>query len=438
MTDLRLGFGAPIACDYGSPAERLTTSPLTIDLHGEPSVVLTEVEDKAAAAVRPHIYVPVAPLAEWFLMNWWRLRWEARPDRPSYSWKRAHCLAAIGGDVPWPPLEITSDGDFIQLRMDAEPRSDVSSVRYLNSVQADIRAADFERAVDDFVARVADRLSAVLPDYADLRELRAELAEERARPSVSRELRWQALAGHNPGEVDDAWLQRARALRDQTGSAASDEVFGVFQEPGCDFSEAEGVLASLRASSTTVDVSWVEQASPPTDPGAELPWQTGARLANEMRSSLGLGTGPIPDSRLADLLSTSLPLQGELAERSPLAGGMRNGTGRTHIRVPSRRVQNQRFFLARVLGAAQILGADEHLLPVTTGKSSLQKLERSFAQELLCPWASLDAFTDEHGLSDDAIADAADHFGVSEWTTISALVNRGKLGRDRLPSQLRV
>jgi Zn-dependent peptidase ImmA (M78 family) len=90
-----------------------------------------------------------------------------------------------------------------------------------------------------------------------------------------------------------------------------------------------------------------------------------------------------------------------------------------------------------MIGAAHALGSDEHLVPVTRADSALQKLERSFAQELLCPWSALNAYTDEHGMHDEALIDAAEHFQVSEWLVRSTLVNRGKLSRHRLPAQLR-
>lgn len=143
-------------------------------------------------------------------------------------------------------------------------------------------------------------------------------------------------------------------------------------------------------------------------------------------------------AKLSELLSTPIPLRGEHAADVALSGGMRNGVseGRTHIVFTSRREQSQRFFLARMIGAAHILAPDEHLIPVTRSDSAFQKLERSFAQEFLCPWAALDAYTDEHGLHEEALGEAADYFQVSDWLILSTLVNRGKISRRRLPVQL--
>ncbi len=80
-----------------------------------------------------------------------------------------------------------------------------------------------------------------------------------------------------------------------------------------------------------------------------------------------------------------------------------------------------------------MLAPNEHVVPVTNRYSALQRLERSFAQELLCPWVALDAFTNEHGIDDDALIEAAEYFGVSDWVVRWSLANHGKISRDRLP-----
>ena len=184
---------------------------------------------------------------------------------------------------------------------------------------------------------------------------------------------------------------------------------------------ATQIIDAMKRSSTTVDLSAAREdkdavASPASGSSLpEVPWQRGARLAAEMRARHGLGTERVSNEVLGELLGTTLPLEGQ-PSRVALGGGFRNGIagGRTRIVFGSRRIESQRFYLARLLAAAHVLGADEHLVPVTAGDTALQKVERSFAQELLCPWSALDAYTDEHGLDDDDLEDAATHFQVSE------------------------
>ncbi|MCC6523654.1 MAG: hypothetical protein IT373_13445 [Polyangiaceae bacterium] len=435
MSELELKVVDWLASGYGEEAARATTGSLQISVGEAQRVAVTEIEDSLAQTVRAHINVPLYLVAEWLLVNWWRLRWEGRPQMPGAAWRQAHCLSGIGGDTPWPPLELFSDGDFVRLQMDAEGASDVSAIRYLRSVLADVAASDFEAAVDRFVDVVQARLSAVLPKYRDLTELREELTHERSSPSVSRQCRWQALAGIDPGAAPDAWLLEAQTLIDDTGPCSGDEVMGVLQDLDGGIESAKAVIDAMKGSSTTVDLAWVGKHHEESPPPGEQPWQRGARLARELRATHRLGEDVLDNKTLSELVSTPVPLQGARTKDVALGGGFRNGVsgGRARLLVTTGRTEGQRFFLARMIGAAHVLSEAEHLVPVTRSYSALQKLERSFAQELLCPWASLDAFTDDRGMHDEALAEAAEHFQVSEWLVRSTLVNRHKLSRYRLP-----
>jgi hypothetical protein len=438
MTDLSFELVDWISSAYGDEESRATTGSLRITA-GEglrTPITEVEVEDTISRTVRSHVNVPLVSVATWLLMNWWRLRWEgrpARPARPSTDWRRVHCLSGIGGDDAWPALEFSSDGEFIQLHMEAENRPDVAAVRYLRNVNIEVPAEKFEAAVERFVDVVEARLTTLVPRYRLLSELRAELAEERRSPSVARGCRWQALAGINPGEAPEAWIEAAETLVEEAGQRAGDEIMSALPELGEGLPAAAQVVDAMKRSATAVDLTWVGALAAPV--ARELPWQRGARLAKDMRKRHRLGAGPLSDDALSELLSVPVPLRGEPMKKLALSGGFRNGVanGRTKIIWPSARPANQRFFLAKMIGAALVLAPEEHVVPVTNRDSALQKVERSFAQEFLCPWASLDTFTDEHGLDDDALLDAAEHFQVSEWTVRSTLVNRGKLSRDRLP-----
>ncbi len=432
MSELSFDVKGWIGSTHGGEEARATMGSLRIDAGVGLSVPVTEVEDTLSQSVRLHINVPLVSVAEWLLMNWWRQRWEGRPDKPTTAWHQAHCLSGIGGDDAWPALELFSDGEFIQLRMKAETAADVSAIRYLRTVSIDVPVRDFEAAVDRLVDVVEARLASLMPQYRTLSDLRAELMEERKLVRVARTCRWQALAGIDPGDAPEAWLEHAQSLVEEVGATAGDEVMSVVPQLDQGLTSAERVLEAMKLSTTTVDLSCVAPAS--GFAGREFPWQKGARLAREMRARLRLGTGPLTDTKLSELLSTHLPLRGQPSARA-LGGGFRNGVagGRTRIVWKSARPENQRFYLARMIGAAHVLAPDQHLVPVTDSDTALQKLERSFAQEFLAPWAAIDAFTDEHGLDDDALTDAAQHFQVSEHTVRTTLVNQGKLSRNSLP-----
>jgi hypothetical protein len=159
-------------------------------------------------------------------------------------------------------------------------------------------------------------------------------------------------------------------------------------------------------------------------------------MAHAFRAAHQIGDGPLPTSTLEQLLETSLPLPvSPVAADRRLSGGYRDpgSRERTRIVVTTERPDNQRFYLGRLIAAALIAPASDNVLPITNAATAFQKFERSFAQELLCPWQALDDFTNDSGLDDDGISAAAEHFIVSEHLIISTLVNNGKLSRDRLP-----
>ena len=418
------------------PVERETLASLRITT-GPTSVPITEVEDTIAQTVRQHINVSAYSLARWLMINWWRIRWEPARQHRSPDWLTSHCLAAVGGDYAWPAVVLSSDGEFIQVHLQAESAPDVSAVRYLRSVALDLPATDFEAGVDEFFDKVEARLKLRIPSERELGELRHELRGEREDPDHAALCRLQARAGIDPGAASEGWLKGARALVAIAGDWAAEEILATTPSLLGGLRDVEVVVQAMKSSSTTVDLGWaeVEHATPQI---GELPWERGSRLARQLRARLGFVSGPVATSHLESLLSAKLPLpKADWSGSRALRGGFRNGVtqGRTAVLVTSPRVDSQRFYLARLIGAAVAMSKQEHVLAVSDEVTALQKFERSFAQEFLCPWNDLDGFTEQAGTNEEGIADAAEHFGVSEWLIASTLVNRGKLPRSRLPAR---
>lgn len=65
--------------------------------------------------------------------------------------------------VGWPPLMLSSDGEFIQIRVESEDRSEVPAIRYLRQLTIDVAASDFEKAVERFVEEVEAGISVLVP-----------------------------------------------------------------------------------------------------------------------------------------------------------------------------------------------------------------------------------------------------------------------------------
>ncbi len=415
--------------------EDATVASLAI-LVGSDQIPLTEVDDTIARTVRPHINVSAYALARWLLVNWWRLRWEPSSKYPRRDWSQAHSLASIGGGYAWPPLQLSSDGQFLQLQIKAEAQADVSAVRYLRDLTVDVPAADFETAVEAFLDLVQGRLAGLSRKADELLELRAELCDERAKPHLAELCRLQALAGIDPGSAPPEWLDGAKTLVGIAGPVSGDELMAAVPNLKGGLGAAADVVGAMRISPTTVKFETVPSTTRAFRPG-QLPWEKGAALATEMRHRLGVTSGPLTNAVLEQSLDVKLPLP-SLASAGPvvsLQGGFRSGSqdGRTAV-VVRRAGVRQRFDLARIIGCAMLLGPDEHVLPVCDTGTALQKFQRSFAQELLCPWTELDAFTDDNGTDEDGVELAAKHFEVSQQVINTTLVNKRKVSRDRLPA----
>ena len=432
MSELDFEVADWLGAVVDDPLERSTFASFRITA-GPGHVPVTEVEDTIARTVRSHIYVPAYSVARWLMVNWWRLRWEPRPNTPSRDWIRAHSMAAIGGDYAWPAVHFSSDGEFVQIRLHPETAPDVCAIRYLRDVTLDIPVAHFEMAVERFLDLVAARLTACVPGERELSELREELRDERGNLALARSCKQQALAGIDPGAASVEWLAAVEKLVAAAGPGASEEILATLPDLRGGLTAAENAITAMRNSPTTVKLDWATMPQSAVSQN-ELPWERGARLAGELRARLGIPSGPVQRDLLEQMLDARLPLSPSAwtGERA-LRGGFRNGvaSGRTALLVTSRREDSQRFYLARVIGAALLSSPEQHVLPVSNVGTALQKLERSFAQELLCPWPDLDAFTDQHGTDDDGITEAAEHFVVSEQVVRSALVNKKKLPRTR-------
>lgn len=436
MSELEFHIDDWLGSALDDPLERETLASLRVTA-GANGSILTEVEDTLARTVRSHINVPAYFVARWLLVNWWRLRWEPEPYTVgrSYDWLCSHSWAGIGGDYAWPPLTIASDGEFVHLQMQAERRADVSAIRFLSDVAVSIPAVEFEQAVDRFIDKVEARLLACLPAERELSELREELREERSAPKLARMCKFQAIAGIDPGAASEGWILAVEELVARAGPSAAEEVLAVLPDLQGGLEAASSAIAAMRDSKTTIKLGWAgcDLSSLPRN---ELPWQRGARLASQLRARLGLQPGPVPSDKLEDLLDTKLPLpRSSWSGPRKLTGGYRNGAqDRTAILVTSNWDTTQRFYLARLIAAALLSPSNQPVLPVAETFTAFQKYQRSFAQEFLCPWQDLDAFTDENGTDEDGIADAANHFAVSSWLVETTLVNKGKLPRSRLPA----
>ena len=213
------GFGIEIAewipRDFGDPVDRASLAEIVIRVGG---VAITEVEDSEARTTREGIRVSAPALAGWLVSNWWRLRWEA--DGEGASWRMSHEIGAAGDGYLWPDATFTGNGDTIRVRARPIGHGSIRALRFLNGVDADVPAQDFENAVRNFVEAVASRTRSAAKDASLLRAWRA-LAEEIDDPDASAARAVEARMGFDPGEAPAGLLDKLRRAADEAGPGAA-------------------------------------------------------------------------------------------------------------------------------------------------------------------------------------------------------------------------
>ena len=417
---------------YGTPAERETFGELEIRWRDQ---VLTELEDLFAGTVRSGARVSLLHLGAWLVSNWWRLRWEPLPVSIDLDWRLAHEIGAAGGGFAWPDLLFAADGETVSFSLrdtlDAGP-----PVRYLRRVEGSMRAGTFERAVDALLSVLWERLSSRHVNEPDLQEAWSEVLAERRNPEVATRRRREALLGFDPDAIDAAELATIVQAGSWMGDAALEETMVVGRG-----STIHATLDTLKQVEATPGLELdltplvsLGRAWRHERPRSVEPWQRGAELARRIRHSLGLSLGDaVTSERLADLVGNDVTAARPPC-RGPFAAGFCAPDARHRVTFHGvrRHPTSRRFEAARLLADALDGPAEDRMLPMTDASTARQKVQRSFAQEFLCPAEGLACLVSIPTPSDAELEIAADHFQVSELTVRSALVNRGLVHREYL------
>ena len=419
----------------GSPAEQAGFGELEIRCGDS---VLTEVLDTFAGTVRSSVRVSVLHFGTWLVSNWWRLRFEPRP-RPAAlesDWRMTHELAGAGGGFAWPWIRIASDGETVHLSA-RETNDKRLPVRFFQRADRLVSATEWERVVDDFVARLLERLDSRRAESPELWEAWNVFQAERRDPVLAQTRRREALLGLDPDQISRAELAEILNTGRWMGEAALDETMAAARN-----TDIRDTIADLRSARThsagDLDLRALDSVRRAWRQGARsfaLPWQRGAALARFARQELGINsTEPIPSRRLSELIGRDL----KTLQTSPgalLASGFRiqdGGGSRWRFRGRRRHPLGRRFEAARLLADFLDGPQEDMVLPITDAFTARQKVQRSFAQEFLCPVAALSERLSSLP-SDDEIEEAAEFFGVSDRTVRTALVNHGLVDRSYLP-----
>lgn len=426
--DLRISTDPEMLAD-GSPEERACFGAVGIR-YG--SSWLTETYDEFVNKVRSAPLISAYHLAEWMAWNWWRLRWEPRSN--SVDWAFAHTLASIGEGYVWPNISIFSDGERVALIARATQERPNTRFRYLSDGAAIVSATDFEYAIEQFIEQTRGLLREHDLAESNLDRIWRDISIERNEPTLARRRKLEALLGKGPDQNDDGFVDALVSDDGALGVRPVDEI-------AADFPHSRQLLTANRLEllaarsgfdSATDQVVRLKNISKLPHLGEVPAWRVGADAAIALRAQEGIGDGQLRNEYLADLAAVSAGALTTLAGSSDISFALETGHGNARVVLRSKWETGRRFDLARLLGDRIVTAAvGDRLLPATRAYTYRQKMQRSFAAELLSPYHQvLDLMAGDY--SPENQEQIADYFQVSPLTIRTSLVNHRKLDREDL------
>ena len=385
--------------------------------------VVTRVEDRRCSSTRTGIYVPLFPIAEWLVSNWFFLWDEWREDAPR---ERHNLLSAREGfalpDLSFRPTESKvhlawrrSEAPFSRLEFLAEGTAALTKAvvreeccRLVEAVIQRLRDAPGEQTTGGFHL---DQDWQALKDVLRDREQR-QFCERAAR------------LGLDGFDVSEELAEQIEALSSLLPDTVLDDFCNAVA-PGEILSGAGFVRDFLKSSDREAgEDRWEEVRGQMARVSSGSPWRDGYEQAARLRSCLGL-EGRVP-SDLAEYLRSSLGHADVVSITAPsrIEGISRRKKGYVpKFGIPSvLRPDSQRFVLARAVGDFLALG--ETAL-ITKGHTEHQRRNRAFAAEFLAPADSIRKHIHGETIEEDDLAELAAEFQVSDYVIRHQIENHG-------------
>lgn len=378
---------------------------------------LTTVFDERARTVRNRIFVPLYPVAEWLAANWWFVAFEhentTKSAHPAFI--RRHSLGTGTDGYAMPDLTIFPYGGRTQLRWGELQPAHTRTV-FWSSGSVVVDREQFMHDCATFIDAVVTRLfehgihSTFLQD--EWAAIQAMDEQESSFCEMAAGLGW------DPYDLDDNEQSQVITLADQLGELREEAVAVIdWQDPTKDGLVILDAVEDAKEYELPLGDILSGLAS---GESRELPpWEDGYRLAQKVRSHLGLDGQPL---RSGEELAAALNQDTTALNRAtnPLAplsdlrliDGVvaRGASGGVSFGLKEKGEIGKRFLFCRALGEA-IASRGAGL--VTRGTTRRQQTNRAFAAEFLAPSRSLGERITHPAVDDEQVDDLAEEFGVS-------------------------
>lgn len=416
-------------CDAQTSADRLaqaTIARLRIVLGGR---CVTALADMRSKSTREAVLVPLHPLAEWLVSNWWHLLYEVETpaDRAGTNgFLSRHDMSVAGDGFVLPRLILASQGDRIIARAHRWAPT-LSPVEFLHESEATLDRANVEDQLRSVVNATISRLQDRGYSGTWLEEEWARLGElDEAEAEFCRAA---AMLGLDPLEIEDGLADSIVAVWNRLSSGLREDLFAVSSAPSISEHAAWVEEQVERTSSLSSGSAWKEARKPIVSVPTDRPWEIGYELARDIHERMSLQEPRFEfrsdgewGVQFDQAVSPSDDLDGVVSSEGPACV------------LRERNERGCRFALARAAGS-YLARQNGSCSLLTSGTNTSQAITRAFAAELLAPSEVLrKRLHSGEFVSPDAIEELADEFGVSSYVIRHQVVNHnlGYLSEDAL------
>ena len=409
------------AAGLGGPELAATWAALRIQVD---DAVITRVVDRTDT-VRSRVYVPLYPLAESLVANWWFLLHEvenpAKTDDAAF--RRRHSLVPIRDGYAFPHLQALPSGKQVQLIWTSSWQQ-WSRIEFLDEGRAWVDREEFRECCSALVQLVVQRLVSLGIEGTFLQEEWESI--QGADQDEAMFCKTAAGLGLDPYALDEAGRTSVISLKDALNQDWFEEAVAVLDPERLDAQVASIATMFHPGESGSLALDRLQAVSPlPASPHAEQqadkPWVAGYTLARHVRHELALdGESLATTADLAIALGEEADAVAAVTEpRNFGAADLVDGVvTRDDNDLPAFAVRRghdtaRRFQFCRAL--AEVLECPNSSALITRAGTDRQQRNRAFAAEVLAPSEALRAKVRRPTLDEDAVDELAAEFGVSPW-----------------------